>query len=162
MLYEVITNHYVYTDIKGFGSIADLKAKYSGKVTNTMTDEAFFEVLSDFINELKDGHANIITPFARSSYYPTLIDYMAADYNPNYNSRSILINYFNSKPLYGSSLRNGIIEKEDGKKYGYIYYGSFMDTFSSYDIDYMLNRFSKESVEGILLDIRGNGRNNFV
>ena len=154
-LCDELKDHYVYTELKGV-DIKGLRSEYALKVNNSMTDEAYFNLLSDFINEFEDGHANIFAPFAVSSSYSVIIDETSESYNPNFNWRQIKNYYLNDQYIYGYSLRNGIISRND-KKYGYIYYSSFVNSFTKSDIEYILNRFETAGVEGIILDIRGNG-----
>ena len=146
--------HYVYMELKG-KDIEILRSAYLDKFTNNSSKEEFFSVLSDFTNEFQDGHANIMAPFGYSSAYSQIIN-DSANYNPNYNSSVIKYNYLNNCDILGYSLKNGIIETSDGK-YGYIYYGSFTDSFTKYNVEYILNRFINAGVKGIILDIRSNG-----
>lgn len=155
-----IEDHYVYTELKGLDLTA-LNTTYRAQISNDMDDISYFTVLSDYMNELKDGHANIIAPFATSSSYSYITGYEEDDYNPNFNSRLITLNYLQDDEILGSSLTNGIIHR-DGKSYGYIYYSSFMNSISSYEIEFILDRFSEAGVEGVILDIRSNGGGNLL
>lgn len=154
-LCDELKEHYVYMELKGV-DIEELRSEYALEVNNSMTDEAYFNLLSAFINEFEDGHANIYAPFAVSSSYSIIIDETSVGYKPNFNWRQIKKYYLNDQYIYGYSLKNGIISRND-KKYGYIYYSSFMNSFTESDIEYILNRFETAGVEGIILDIRGNG-----
>lgn len=150
-----IKDHYVYTELKGL-DLEVLKSTYRSQIYNTMSEEDYFTVLSNYMNELKDGHANIFAPFATSSSYSYITGYNEDDYNPNFNWRLIKLNYLQDDQILGISLTNGIIYRED-KKYGYIYYSSFMEYISTYDIEFVLERFDAVGVDGIILDIRSNG-----
>ena len=129
-----------------------IKAVYKNQIDNGMTEEAFYQVLENFIFELEDGHANIITPFTTSSIYPSFFD----GHEDNYDSDVIRDNYLDTNPVYGKSLTHSLIER-NGSLYGYIYYGSFMNSVTVYEIEYILNRFRTAGVKGIILDIRNNG-----
>ncbi len=154
-LCDELKEHYVYTELKGL-DIEELRAQYALEVNNSMTDEAYFNHLSTFINEFEDGHANIFAPFAVSSSYSKIIGETSEDFNRNFSWRQIKNNYLNEQFIYGYSLKNGIISRNN-KKYGYIYYSSFMNSFTGSDVEYILNRFKIAGVEGIILDIRSNG-----
>lgn len=155
-----LKDHYVYTEFKGL-DIEDLRSEFIVNVNNSMSNEAYFDLLSTFMNRLEDGHANIFAPFAVSSSYSIILDEASSSFNPNFNWRLIKNNYLNNQNVYGYSLKNGIINR-DGKNYGYIYYSSFMNTITSADLEYILNRFKEFSIEGIILDIRSNGGGNLL
>ncbi|MBN2616679.1 MAG: hypothetical protein JXR64_00055 [Spirochaetales bacterium] len=154
-LVDQFDNHYVYTEYKNI-DIEQLRSKYLNQISNEMLDEDYFTVLSNFINEFKDGHSNIFAPFGNSSAYSTILNESSEEFNPNFDWRLIKFSYLNGDDILGNSLRNGIIETSEGK-YGYIYYSSFMDTISTYEIETVLDRFERNSVKGIILDIRSNG-----
>lgn len=150
-LCKQLEDHYVYFDYKGL-DFQNIKTTYASQINNSMSDEDYFEVLQNFIRELKDGHANIYTPFTSSTVGDSFIE----GYADNYDVDVINNNYLNTEAIYGINLKNSIIER-NGNFYGYIYYSSFMNTFSMYEIEYILNRFRKANVKGIILDIRNNG-----
>lgn len=154
-LHTEIENHYVFTELKEL-NLDSLKSSYRTQISNDMSDEDYFTILSEYMNELKDGHANILAPFAKSSSYYHITGYEEDDYNPNYNQRLIRLNYLQDDDILGASLLNGIIYRDD-KSYGYIYYSSFMDSITTYEIEFILDRFSSIGVDGIILDIRSNG-----
>ncbi len=155
-----LKTHYVFLEFKNL-DIDEIRKPYDLKISNSMSDEDYFDEISDFINEFKDGHSNIISPFARSSYYPEIVGENLDSYNPNYNRVLINKNYLNENSVYGKSLKNGIIER-NGNKYGYIYYSSFMVGISYYEINTVLKRFRSEGVDGVILDIRNNGGGNLL
>lgn len=148
-----LKNHYVYTELKGL-NIDELAE--ANPVSNSDSDEVTFEKFSDFINQLEDGHANIYTSFAYSSAYSIILDEYAEDYNPNFDWTLIKKNYLSDYSIYGYYLKNSIIVR-DGFKFGYIYYNSFLNSFSDSDIEYILDRFEREGVSGVILDLRNNG-----
>jgi len=146
-----LEDHYVYFDYKGL-DFQSIENTYKTQIDNSMSDEAFFHVLESFIFELEDGHANIFAPFTTSSIYTSFFD----GHEENYDKDVIKDNYLDTNPVYGKVLKHSLIER-NGFLYGYIYYSSFMNTFSDYEIEYILNRFRTAKVKGIILDIRNNG-----
>ena len=156
--FNELEEHFVYWDIKGESgtelSTQTLWDFYNPLVNNNLSDEDFFDLLADFTNELKDGHSNIISPFARQSYYDQLIE-EAIGFNSNFDWVTIKHAYLTDQYVYGVTTQHGIINR-DGNKYGYIYYSSFMDMIEE-DLKYSLKRFRDEDVSGIILDIRNNG-----
>lgn len=146
-----LEDHYVYFDYKGI-DFQTIKNTYRVQIDNGMTDEAFFHVLESLFWELKDGHANIFAPFTASKVGSSFVE----GHEENYDANVISNNYLNTTPVYGYNLKHSIIER-NGSSYGYIYYSSFMNTFSTYEIEFLLNRFRVAKVKGIILDIRNNG-----
>lgn len=150
-----IADHYVFSDLKGL-DLDDLKTTYRTQINNDMGDEDYFSILSAYMNELEDGHANIIAPFGYSSTYNHITGYSEDDYNPNYVKRLIELNYLQDDDILGDVLKNGIIYRGD-RCYGYIYYSTFLDIISEYEIEFILERFNSIGVDGVILDIRSNG-----
>lgn len=117
---------------------------YSPLVHKEMTEEELFNVCSDVLYSLKDGHVNLYAPFdftrnwSWSLYYPENFDYSLLERN-----------YLKEDYRITGSLRNKAI-----REVGYIYYGSFMSGVEERDIDYVLEQF--KDLPGIIFDIRGN------
>lgn len=161
-LRDQIRDHYVYTEFKNY----DVQSRYDyykSLVHNSMEDEEFFFILKQYTNELRDAHSNIVAPFATSSYYPDITGESGPGYNSNYNKYTVNQYYINNDlslgykyQVLGSSLKNGVIIRND-KKYGYIYYESFMNVIGIEEIEDIIKRFEDLEVEGIVLDIRSNG-----
>ena len=120
---------------------------YSQQITNDMTDEQLFYELGNMLNELHDGHVNLVSPFNISRYN---FDYS----NPeNFNFRLLKENYIGWDYNITGPLINTFIER-DGSLIGYIYYGSFSSMVSTWHIDYVISRF--RNTKGLILDMRSN------
>jgi C-terminal processing protease CtpA/Prc len=110
-----------------------------------MTNKQLFQVLAEMLNELRDGHVNLMTYHETSQYrewydqYPTnFVDtiqriYLGKDY----------------KTIGG--IKYQILEDN----IGYIYYGSFSNAIGESNLDEVLNELS--ICDGLILDIRNNG-----
>lgn len=129
-----------------------IKLKYESRVQNGMSKEELFKVCADMMNELRDGHANLIAPFDVSNYYPLFLN------SPqNFNNRLVLTNYLmrpSANMQLTGALDNCILDTL-GLKIGYIRYNSFSESLFAEDLDYVLNKM--KHCDGILLDIRSNG-----
>lgn len=160
-LYQEMKDHYVYTEFKG----VDLDARYAyynSIINDNMEEEEFFYHLSEFMNELEDGHSNIISPFAVSSYYDDIIGNDTDEFNQNYNDHIIDHYYLEQESGYefqtlNGVLTNGVIIEDDGSLYGYIYYESFMSNIDTGNLEDIIERFETLGVKGIILDLRSNG-----
>ncbi len=108
----------------------------------------YFDILAAMLGELKDGHVNLYTSFDVSRYdfadnTPIDFDYNVVNYNDRYLGKDTrIVGGFKYK-----TLRDG--------KVGYIYYGSFSSSFSSGNINNILDSF--EDTEGLIIDVRSNG-----
>ena len=132
----------------------DIRVKYSGKIYQTMTDEALYDTLNNMLFELEDAHSNIFSPERSIKplyyyYYDTLL------YPKNYNSKIVLNNY-----LYN----NSTIVVHNGYGYCRLAYGevgymafpqNFDDRTTNGDFVKMLDYF--KDTKGLIIDIRQNG-----
>lgn len=123
-------------------------SEYRPQINNDMSEGQLFDVLAEMLVELRDGHTNLTSPFDIARYH---FKYPSPE---NFNFRLIKDNYIGWDYYITGSLINAFIEREN-KLIGYIYYGSFSNNVSNYDIDYVINRFTH--VDGIILDMRNNG-----
>ena len=103
-------------------------------------------VLGDMLNELKDGHTNLISTFNMSRYWDWYLDYpdnFDSDIQENYLGR----NYSIAGGLKYTTLSDGQI--------GYIYYGSFSSSAGESGLDHIFYQF--KDCKGLIFDIRDNG-----
>lgn len=152
-LWNDLRNRYSYLDYKNI-DWNEVYDTLSPKVHDGMTNEDLFNVLASMMNELRDGHVNLTSPFNESNYYPIFLGSP-----PNYDGRLVLEHYLLRDPLQyyvTGNLLNTIIDTL-GVKVGYIRYGSFVSSVSSFDISYVINRFLEDSVDGVIMDVRNNG-----
>lgn len=119
---------------------------YSPKITNDMSDKAFFDTLSLMIDVLRDGHSGINSFFDEHKNVNFFFN------SPeNFNERLLTDTYFKG---YGN--RTGAFYHAaicDGKV-GYIYYGSFSYGFTDADFEYILQLYS--DADGLIIDVRNN------
>lgn len=150
-LWKEANDKYAYFEYKqiDWNAIHD---KYRPRVYNGMSKEGLFDVLADMLNELRDAHVNLISPFNISNYFPVFLN------SPeNIDERVVLKNYLLKDPkkyYQTGSLANTLFDV-DGASIGYIRYSSFMSEISNKDLDYVLTRM--ENTDGLILDMRNNG-----
>ena len=97
-----------------------------------MNQYVLFDVLGDMLNELKDGHTNLISTFNMSRYWDWYLDYpdnFDSDIQENYLGR----NYSIAGGLKYTTLSDGQI--------GYIYYGSFSSSAGESGLDHIFYQF---------------------
>ncbi len=129
--------------------------QYSPRVRNNMTEVELFDVLFEMLNELKDGHVNLFSPFNISRYEFQLTA------PENYNSRLIRDNYLRSNSFVtGAFIHDFIVPKKQdvtvsNQDIAYVRYGSFSRPVGGIDIGVLLSRY--RNTKGMILDLRNNG-----
>ncbi len=134
---------YKKDSIKDWNAVHD---EYLTYVRNCKNEVELFDVLAAMLNELKDGHVNLLSSFDISSYdfeddYPSDIDYGILS-----NDRYLGKNSRRSAGFKYKTLREG--------KVGYIRYADFNEDFTSSQLDFILTSF--ENTDGLIIDVRSN------
>ena len=147
-LWRIIDTKYCFLNYKNkeYGlDWNEVYSRYKNRLTDDMTNKQLFQVLAEMLEELRDGHVNLVTYHETSQYrewydqYPTnFVDtiqriYLGKDY----------------KSVGG--IRYRVLEDN----IGYIYYGSFSSSIGETNLDEVLNELS--ICDGLILDIRNNG-----
>lgn len=146
-LWNDINNRYSYFEIKGIDWEA-VKDKYQPKISPGMSDLELFNVLSDMLFELKDGHVNLTSPFNRSRNWDWFQDYPV-----NYNQGIIDRNYLGKGFWITGPLRNQIINSVL-----YVNYRSFTEEISDSNLEELIKR--AQDMSGVIIDVRSNGGGN--
>jgi hypothetical protein len=150
-LWQQINLKYSYMQYKGLDWEA-VYATYSPQINPNMTDIELFRVLEAMMNELRDGHANLVAPFSISNYYPVFLN------SPeNFRGRLVLEHYLRRNPqehFITGPFQHTVLDTL-GKKIGLLTYRSFSSGFSSADLDFIFSRF--QNVDGVIVDMRSNG-----
>lgn len=144
-LWKEVDQHYSFFKYKNI-DWKQIYNKYRPYVNDNLSDYELFNILFEMLNELKDGHVNLISHFNVSRYE---FDLQAKN---NYNERLIRENYISNKYYITGPFKHDFIKDYN---IGYIRYKSFSGNVSEFSMDFMLARFSK--TEGIILDLRQNG-----
>lgn len=146
-LWHEVDKKYSYFELKNIDWDA-VKVKYEARLKSNMSEEALFKVLADMLNELRDDHTNLVSPFNISRYNVSLRG------KSNYRQRTIeefyIPNYRITGPFVHDYIRNNEI--------GYIRYSSFMNNIDAASLDYVLSRY--KFTKGLILDLRENGGGN--
>lgn len=144
-LSHIIETKYCFLTEKGLDWQSVTKT-YRARVKNDMPQTEFFDLCSEMLAELKDGHVNLSSPFS-TSYYRR----WWSDYPQDFNIRT-LQQYYLDFDYYSVS---GIYYKVLDNNIGYMYYPSFSTTISPTALDYILLLLSE--TDGLIIDIRNNG-----
>ena len=148
-LWNQVDRHYSYFDVKEI-DWNEVKNRYNDSIHDEMSEEELFRVLGNMMNELRDDHTNLVSPFNISMYE------VALNYQPNYNERTIRDYYIPEMMHTGSFAHNFV----DGDSIAYVRYSSFMSPVTNEDMDFVLQRYA--NTKGLILDLRANGGGNML
>ncbi|MCB9082182.1 MAG: S41 family peptidase [Lewinellaceae bacterium] len=144
-LWRECNEKYAFFDYKGI-DWDEVHDRYATQVRGRIGSDSLFRVLFAMLNELRDGHVNLISYFNVSRFDVRLLG------PENINDRVVLEHYLGDNYYTTGPFRHTFLANEE---VGYIRYESFSNTVSEFDMSYMLNRYGK--TRGIILDLRQNG-----
>ncbi len=143
-MWNTIDEKYSFFEYKNI-NWDSIYTEYRPRVEQVKNDTGLFTVLAEMLNELKDGHTNLRSPFNRSRYWGWMLNYP-----PNFDWHLVERNYLGNDYWMSGPLYNQVIDSV-----GYIYYGSFASKITPGNLDSVISRFS--GLKGIIIDIRDNG-----
>lgn len=152
-LWKIIDEQYCFLDYKKqeYGLDWDqVHETYAKRITPSMGWEALFEVLSEMVAELRDGHVNLTSSLA-SSQYRQWFDSYPRNFSDSIQSIYLKKDYNQSSELTYQILENNI---------GYIYCSSFSNGIGDGNLDQTLNRLA--ICDGLIIDVRNNGGGNLT
>lgn len=152
-LWKIIDEQYCFLDYKKqeYGLDWDqVHDAYAKRITPSMGWEALFEVLSEMVEELRDGHVNLTSSLA-SSQYRQWFDSYPRNFSDSIQSIYLKKDYNQSSGLTYQILENNI---------GYIYCSSFSNGIGDGNLDQTLNRLA--ICDGLIIDVRNNGGGNLT
>ncbi len=144
-LWTILDQHYCFFAEKQI-DWNEIHDRYASKISNSMNSSQLFEVCSDMLNELRDGHTNLSSSFATSYYRKWWSDYPA-----DYSARLVEQYYFNFNYLSVGGIDYGILPQN----VGYMRYNSFASPVGEGNLDQVLAHFA--SCNGLIIDVRDNG-----
>lgn len=152
-LWKIIDEQYCFLDYKKQEYRLDwdqVHDAYAKRITPSMGWEALFEVLSEMVAELRDGHVNLTSSLA-SSQYRQWFDSYPRNFSDSIQSIYLKKDYNQSSGLTYQILENNI---------GYIYCSSFSNGIGDGNLDQTLNRLA--ICDGLIIDVRNNGGGNLT
>ena len=112
---------------------------------NTNTLE-LFDICSDMLYSLRDGHVNISSGFNLSRNWEWYLGYPA-----NYDAALLQRSYLKDEQWYTGPLVHTFLDSLTG----YLRYSSFGNAFSESQLDLVILRF--QNTKGLIIDVRDNG-----
>lgn len=152
-LWKIIDEQYCFLDYKKeeYGLDWDeVYIRYNQRITNDMSSEQLFEVLSEMVNELHDGHVNLSSSLG-TSQYREWFDSFPHNFSDSIQSIYLGKDYINSSAMTCQILENNI---------GYIYVGSFSSGIGDGNLNQILNKMAV--CDGLIIDVRDNGGGNLT
>ena len=147
-LWHIIDEHYCFFDYKQHEYGLDWNAvynKYKVRVSDKMTETQLFEVLTDMLAELRDGHVNLSSSMDYGRYWAWHEAY-PQNYSDTLERRYMGTDYKISAGLSYRVLDDNI---------GYIRYESFSVPVGEGNLDDVLSYLAL--CRGLIIDIRNNG-----
>ncbi len=122
-----------------------IREVYRPEVKPGMSRTQLFEVFSDMLAELRDGHVNLTSTFDVSRYWGYYLNYPA-----NFDYEVIERNYLGEEYEITGPFKNAWLNSA-----GYIYYSSFGKSFSQSQVNYLLTKY--RNADALIIDVRNNG-----
>jgi len=147
-LWQIIDEHYCFFDYKQHEYGLDWQQAYNiykVRANDRINDQQLFEVLTDMLSELRDGHVNLSTSFDYGRYWKWHEDY------PTNFSDTLQRRYLGTDYRIASGMRYRILDDN----IGYAYYGSFNSPVGESSLNEVIEHFM--FCNGLIIDIRGNG-----
>ena len=147
-LWKIIDEHYCFFDYKHevYGlDWQNIYNIYKVRARGNMNNYQLFEVLTDMLSELRDGHVNLSTSFDYGRYWRWHEDY-PTNFSDTLQRRYLGTDY---------RIAAGLTYRRLDDNIGYIYVGSFMNDFGEGNLDEVIQYLML--CNGLIIDIRGNG-----
>jgi len=144
-LWDKVDQQYAYFDVKNV-DWDDIYLEYGSKIHAGLSDDSLFFYLGAMLNELEDGHVNLLSEFNISRFDicklgPKNIDYRFIQ------DHYLGTDYYSTGPFRHDFIANGQV--------AYVRYSSFSSNFSDGNMLYIFDRYA--DTDGLILDLRQNG-----
>jgi hypothetical protein len=147
-LWQIMDEHYCFFDYKQHEYGLDWNAVYNNykvRVSDKMNSQQLFEVLTDMLSELRDGHVNLTSAMDYGRYWAWHEAY------PQNFSDTLERRYMSTDYKIAGGLRYRVLDDN----IGYIRYESFMTPVGEGNLDDCLSYLML--CRGLIIDIRNNG-----
>ncbi len=143
-LWKIMDEHYCFFEEKGVDWDA-VHDKYAVQMDAQMSESQQFEVMTNMLSELRDGHVNLYTTFNTGRYWSWKENY------PTNFSDTLLRKYLQTDYLIAGGVDYTILDDN----VGYLRYESFQQGMSDANLDQVLLHLT--ACNGLIIDIRSNG-----
>ena len=143
-LWTALDEHYCFFGYKDV-DWDEVGQRYRAQVLDEMSSTELFDVCAQMLEELQDGHVNLISSWNVSHYW------LWENYPQNYDERLINEYYLNFDYMTASGIKYQILSNN----YGYMQYASFSDAIGEGNLDNVLSYLAAS--DGLIIDVRDNG-----
>ena len=143
-LWTILDEHYCFFACKDI-DWQEVHARYRSRISKDITSHELFDLCSEMLKELQDGHVNLVSSYDVSRYW------IWDKYPVNYDERLIDEHYLN----FNYRRATGIKYKILSNNYAYMYYGDFASSIGDGNLDVVLNDLAAS--DGLIIDVRNNG-----
>lgn len=144
-LWTILDEHYCFFEDKNV-NWQEVGERYRARIVPGITNRELFALCSEMLDELEDGHTNLISGFDVSYY-----DNWWTDYPQDFDLRVLQEHYLG----FDYQVSSGIMYKIMPNNVGYIYYPSFSSTIGDGNLDWILSYLAP--CDALIIDIRDNG-----
>jgi len=152
-LWKIIDEHYCFFDYKQHEYGLDWNAvynKYKVRAREEADGYQLFEVLTDMLAELRDGHVNLYSSFDNGRYWSWHEDY-PSNFSDTLQRKYLGTDYRIASGMYYRILDDNI---------GYMYYASFTNPIGDSGLNEIFKYFA--FCNGLIIDVRDNGGGNLT
>ncbi len=149
-LWKTMDERYCFFDYKD--SIVDwdeVYYTYKDSITSDMNQIELFTILGSMLEQLQDGHVNLVSSFNTSRYWKWF-----EDYPQNFDSRLVDEYYLNFQYYTAGGIKYIVFALSDGTYVGYMQYSSFSTTVGESNLDYIL--YAMSNCDALIIDVRDN------
>lgn len=143
-LWNDVNNRYSFFEEKNI-NWDSIRVVYRNKINATTNEYELFNILSDMLMELEDGHVNISSVFNRSRNFEWYRNYPVNYYEGIVENRYLGRDYRITGPF-----KNRLIDSVL-----YINYRTFSNEVLQSHLDQLMSR--AEGMKGVIIDVRSNG-----
>ena len=147
-LWHIIDEHYCFFDYKNkeYGlDWNEVYARYAPQFDDGMSARQKFEVLTNMLSELRDGHVNLYTSFDMGRYWSWFEDY------PSNYSSELIDRYLGTDYQIANGMRYRVLDDN----IGYLRCSSFSNELGEGNLDQILLYLAP--CRGLIIDLRDNG-----
>jgi hypothetical protein len=152
-LWRIIDEHYCFFDYKQQAYGLDWQQAYNiykVRSRGNLNSYQLFEVLTDMLSQLRDGHVNLYATFDNGRYWKWHEDY------PTNLSDTLQRRYLGTDYHIAAGMAYRILDDN----IGYLYVGSFANSIGESALDEIITHFA--FCNGLIVDIRSNGGGSFT
>lgn len=148
-LWKIIDERYCFFDCKDV-DWDEIYYTYEEYIYPDMSDDELSYILGSMLNELRDGHVNLIINDNIASYWSGL-----SEYPRNFNPDIVRFEYLKGS---GYALADEIEYSILDDNIAYIYYQTFTSDVKTQNMDLMINLMGR--CKGMIIDVRDNAGGN--